>query len=65
MVKIFRKEGWELTSNDKQLNAILGMIKQNGGECPCHNESRDKHCPCTDYLENDICHCGLYRRVNQ
>lgn len=41
MVKIFRKEDWELTSNDKQLNAILGMIEQNGGECPCYNESRD------------------------
>ena len=63
MVKIFRKESWELTSNDKQLNAILGMIEQNGGECPCHDESRDRHCPCTDYLENDICHCGLYRKV--
>ena len=36
----------------------------NNGECPCHNDSVDKHCPCSDYREKDICHCGLYIKVN-
>lgn len=60
MVRIFRKEGWDLTNNDKQLNAIIGMIEKNEGICPCHNDSEDKHCPCSDYRDKDICHCGLY-----
>lgn len=60
MIQIYRKEGWNLNKNDKQVNAILRMIEKNNGECPCHNNSIDKRCPCSDYRDKDICHCGLY-----
>ena len=60
MIQIYRKEGWKLNPNDKVVNAILRRCEMNNGECPCHNNSVDKHCPCSDYRENDICHCGLY-----
>ena len=60
MVKIFRKEGWILNPNDKVVNAILKMCEKNNGECPCANNSVDKHCPCTNYIDNDCCCCGLY-----
>lgn len=60
MVKIYRKEGFDLNPNDKIVNSIFKRVKNNNGECPCHNNSIDKKCPCSDYRDNDICHCGLY-----
>lgn len=60
MVEIYRKKGWKLNPNDSIVNAILKRCEMNGGECPCHNNSEDKHCPCSDYRLNGICHCGLY-----
>lgn len=63
MVKILRKEGWELNPNDKVVNSIIKRCEACNGECPCHNpgETReDRLCPCKEYRENDICHCSLY-----
>lgn len=38
------------------------MLERNEGLCPCvhEHEVKDLHCPCTDYLENNICCCKLY-----
>lgn len=63
MAHILRKPGWELNPNDKRVNAIFKMLDKNDGICPCHNESEDPHCPCTDYIDKDICHCGLYLKI--
>lgn len=63
MIQILRKEGWQLNPNDKVVNNILKACERNGGECPCHNDGYDKHCPCSDYRENDICHCNLYQKI--
>jgi hypothetical protein len=63
MVEIHRKVGWTLNPNDKIVNSILSKIEKNNGECPCVNNSINKHCPCTNYLEKDICCCGLYYKV--
>ena len=60
MVKIYRKEGFDLNPNDKIVNSIFKRVENNNGECPCHNNSIDKKCQCSDYRDNDICHCGLY-----
>lgn len=60
MVKIYRKEGFDLNPNDKIVNSIFKRVENNNGECPCHNNSIDKKCPCSDYRDNNICHCGLY-----
>ena len=46
MIQIYRKEGWVLNPNDKVVNGIFKMVERNNGECPCHNNSEDKHCPC-------------------
>lgn len=63
MIQILRKEGWVLNPNDKVVNSILNRAEANDGECPCANNSVDKHCPCTDYRENNEGHCGLYLRL--
>ena len=60
MIKILRKKGWILNPNDKIVNAILKRVELNNGECSCQNDSSDKHCPCTDYRDNNLCHCNLY-----
>lgn len=60
MVTIYRKEGFDLNPSDKIVNSILKRVEKNNGECPCHNNSIDKKCPCSDYRDNNICHCGLY-----
>ena len=60
MIKIFRKEGWILNPDDKIVNSILKRREENKGKCPSHNNGDDKHCPCSDYREKDICHCNLY-----
>ena len=63
-IKILRKPGWVLNPNDKTVNSIFRMLMKNNGECPCHNDSYDKCCPCSDYREKDMCHCGLYLKVS-
>lgn len=60
MITIYRKEGFILNPNDKIVNNILSRIEDNDGKCICFNESTDPHCPCSDYRENDCCHCNLY-----
>lgn len=64
MIQILRKKGWVLNPNDKIVNSILKRCEINNGECPCCNDAIDKHCPCSDYKEKDICHCGLYVKIN-
>ena len=63
MVTILRKEGWGLNPNDKVVNGVLKMVEKNNGVCPCHNTGVDKNCPCSDYRETDVCHCGLYVKL--
>lgn len=63
MIQIYRKPNWDLNPNDIIVNSILKRCELNNGECPCVNDSIDKHCPCSDYREKDICHCGLYVKI--
>lgn len=51
------KQGW--TVNPK-CNGIINGINRCEGECPCNNDSEDKHCPCSNYRLHDKCCCGLY-----
>ena len=63
MIKILRKEGWDLNPNDKIVNTILESCEKNDGECPCPNPGKtyeDRCCPCKQYRENDMCRCRLY-----
>lgn len=63
MIKIHRKEGWQLNPNDKVVDAIINRIEKNNGECPCHNPGvtrEERLCPCKSYLEEDKCCCSLY-----
>lgn len=59
------KRSWKINPNKKIVNAILKRLSNCDGECPCHNESYDKKCPCSDYREKDVCHCGLYVKIEE
>lgn len=63
-MEILVKEGWYLNTNDKVVNSILRRCKENDGYCPCHQDApkEDTKCPCKSYLDQDKCHCGLYKK---
>ena len=54
------KNGWIINPNEKIVNGIIKGINRNNGECPCSNDSDDKHCPCSNYRLKDKCCCKLY-----
>ena len=60
--KILRKEGWELNPDDDIVNNIIAELAANFGHCPNHSNDSTGHniCPCSAYLQNDKCYCGLY-----
>ena len=62
MIKIFRKEGWDLNPKDGTVNAILRLCEANNGECPCVHPDNDGDlkCPCDSYRLRDKCCCQLY-----
>lgn len=63
MIEIYRKKGYDLNCNDKIVNKILKLVEKNNGECPCDNDSEDKHCPCSNYRKKGKCCCGLYVKL--
>ena len=54
------REGWMLNPNEKIGNGIIKGIKRCNGDCPCNNDSEEKHCPCSNYRTKDKCCCKLY-----
>ena len=62
-MKTLIKDGWMLNPNARVVEAITKRIEMIDGECPCHNPGKtheERLCPCKEYRENDVCHCGLY-----
>lgn len=54
------REGWMLNPNEKIVNGIIKGINRCNGDCPCKNDSEEKHCPCSNYRTKDKCCCKLY-----
>ena len=54
------REGWMLNPNEKIVNGIIKGINRCNGDCPCNNDSQEKHCPCSNYRTKDKCGCKLY-----
>lgn len=54
------REGWMLNPNEKIVNGIIKGINRCNGDCPCNNNSEEKHCPCSNYRTKDKCYCKLY-----
>jgi ferredoxin-thioredoxin reductase catalytic subunit len=59
-MEFYIKEGFMLNPNEKVVNGILKGLERNNGECPCHNDSEDKRCPCSSYRLKSVCCCKLY-----
>ena len=53
-------EGWMLNPNENIVNGIIKGINRCNGDCPCNNDSQEKHCPCSNYRTKDKCCCKLY-----
>ena len=54
------REGWMLNPNEKIVNGIIKGINRCNGDCPCNNDSQEKHCPFSNYRTKDKCCCKLY-----
>lgn len=49
-----------LNPNEKIVNGIIKGINHCNSDCPCNNDSEEKHCPCSNYRTKDKCYCKLY-----
>ena len=65
--QILRKKGWVLNPSDEKVNGILRLMHKNGGHCPCSHPEREGHdqCPCTEWIKNSKCYCGLYIKMEE
>ncbi len=61
-IKIIRIPGFDLNPNDNHVNDVLRKLDNNHGHCPTHVIDRVGHdqCPCSAYLQDKTCYCGLY-----
>lgn len=61
-IKIVRKEGFILNPKDEVVNKIFRALEKNDGHCPTYIANRIGHdqCPCSAYLQDNNCYCGLY-----
>lgn len=61
-IKIVRKQGFMLNPKDEVVNKIFRALEKHDGHCPTNNPNRIGHdqCPCSAYLQNNECYCGLY-----
>ena len=48
------REGWMLNPNEKIVNGIIKGINR-CNDCPCNNDSQEKHCPCSNYRTKGKC----------
>lgn len=60
--KILRRPGWRINPDDNKVNEIFHKLYENDGLCPTlvHNRVGHIQCPCSEYIQRSICHCGLY-----
>lgn len=53
--------------DDDKVKNVLAAVKKNGGYCPCRLEkTADTKCMCAEFKAaqaGEICHCGLYYKV--
>lgn len=50
----------------EKVRTVREAIRANDGYCPCQLEKNERtKCVCLNFLEGDeeICHCGIYRKV--
>lgn len=54
-------KGFKFVEHPKHRESIEGMMKNNGGYCPCLKEQTpDTICPCKVFRETGICKCGYF-----
>ena len=59
-VELNTPEGMKLNPNENIVSRIIKALNRTQGECPCVNDSEDKHCACTNARKKKKCCCGLY-----
>lgn len=65
---ILEKKTMQLNPNLKVRKAIMNMVNNNNGYCPCNQKGVDKEdtkCPCKAYRKTNHCCCHLYTEINK
>jgi ferredoxin-thioredoxin reductase catalytic subunit len=56
---------FKLTENKELLEVLRQGFKEKGGYCPCKLEDNDDNiCPCSEFINEGICHCGFFVEVD-
>ena len=56
----------EISSDKEKVAQVRQALKDNDGYCPCQIvKSERTRCICLNFLEGEEewCHCGLYRKI--
>ena len=66
-IKITRIPGFDINPNDVIVNDVLKQLDLNHGHCPTLVKDRVGHdqCPCSAYLQDKTCYCGLYVSIKK
>jgi ferredoxin-thioredoxin reductase catalytic subunit len=57
-------EGFILNPDRAIADAIMDGLYAKDGYCPCVFEKPEgKLCPCEEFINEKICHCGLYVKI--
>lgn len=57
-----------IKENTELAKEIQKALKTNEGYCPCRlTKTPDTKCMCKEFREQDagLCHCGLYRKMEE
>ena len=54
-------KGYRINSNTEHVNVIIKGLLKGNGNCPCKlAKTPENLCPCDEFVETGICHCGLW-----
>jgi hypothetical protein len=58
----------EIINDKEKVNKVRVALKANDGYCPCQiDKSERTKCICLNFLEgeDEWCHCGIYRKIEE
>ena len=58
----------EIINDKEKVDKVRAALKANDGYCPCQiGKSERTKCICLNFLEgeDEWCHCGIYRKIEE
>ena len=59
-------KGYKLNEDADYVKKIIEGIYRKNGHCPCRvNADATTLCPCDEFVEEQICKCNLYVKIEE